>query len=82
MEILQDISTLKEQGLSDEGVVDILRLKGRSVSEVTAHLKDYYGKANATQYQSVPSKRNSMLLGIIVILLGIALMLAWFIFIG
>ena len=77
MDILQDVTTLKEQGVSDSDLIDLLLLKGRSENEISEHLKEFYAKKNATIY--VEKKENyTFLFSIIVgLLLIIAAILGW-----
>ncbi len=81
MDILQDITSLKEQGLPDDKVIDLLVLKGAKKEQIEDRLKVYYLNLHSTE---VSSKQGSqvpvLLIAISIILLLIALGLGWVIY--
>ncbi len=69
MNTLQDIITLKDQGLEDKKIVDLLKLKGAKDEDILTTLYDYYLKKNATQITEDTTESLPLLQIIILVLL-------------
>lgn len=69
MNTLQDIITLKDQGVEDKKVIDLLKLKNAKDEDIVTTLHDYYLKKNATQITEGKSESFPLLQIIILVLL-------------
>ena len=66
---MQDIITLKEQGLADQKLIDLLKLKGEKEENIITTLNDFYTQKNATQVAEDKSPEFPLLQLIILVLL-------------
>lgn len=83
MDILEDIISLKQQGLEDQKVVDLLVLKGWKKEQVENRLKVYYLNLHSTEVLPESTEHTSVLWIIItLILFFVAVFLGWLIYIG
>jgi hypothetical protein len=82
MNIPNDIITLKDQGVSDHDIIELIELKGAKETEIVEKLTEFYLKKNATQYiqkEKIESSFPLIQLIITIILLSIASYLGWII---
>lgn len=85
MNIPTDIISLKEQGVEDRQVIELIELKGAKIPEIEEKLQEFYLNKNATQINSRESKSSSfplIQLLIVIVLLIISLYLGWIIWKG
>lgn len=84
MNIPNDIISLKNQGVTDVNVVDLIKIKGAKEEDIVTHLNDFYTKKNATQVTDKPlipsnSKIPWLQVIILILLILIASVLGYFI---
>ncbi len=69
MNTLQDIIILKDQGVEDKAIIDLLQLKGATHEAIVTTLNDFYTKKNATQITEGSNEPFPLLQLIILVLL-------------
>ncbi len=83
MNTLQNITTLKEQGVADKNVINVLKLKGEKEEDIISNLNSFYENKNATQVtEDVTSSFPLLQIIILILLMIIAGVLGLFIFQG
>lgn len=81
MDMVQEVKTLKDQGVADHDLVELLLIKGKNEQEIKKGLEDYYKTEHSTEVHLENKKTNNFLLIVIaVLLIIIAASLGYFIF--